>query len=65
MRYLVGRYGVSTRRACRVVATTRSSAYYRSRKDPLTALRARMRELAQTRVRFGYRRLRVLMRREG
>jgi putative transposase len=31
----------------------------------LTALRARMRELAQTRVRFGYRRLRVLMRREG
>lgn len=65
MRYLVGRYGVSTRRACRVVPTTRSSAYYRSRKDPLTALRQRMRELAQSRVRFGYRRLRVLMRREG
>ena len=39
--------------------------YYRSRKDPLTALRQRMRELAQTRVRFGYRRLRVLLRREG
>ena len=39
--------------------------YYRSRKDPLTALRQRMRELAQTRVRFGYRRLRVLLLREG
>jgi putative transposase len=39
--------------------------YYVSRKDPLTGLRQRMRELAQTRVRFGYRRLLVLMRREG
>ena len=65
MRYLVGRYAISTRRACRVVATTRSSLYYTSRKDPLTALRQRMRELAQTRVRFGYRRLRVLLQREG
>ena len=65
MRYLVGRYAVSTRRACGVIKATRSSAYYRSRKDPLTALRQRMRELAQTRVRFGYRRLRVLLLREG
>ena len=35
--------------------------YYRSRKDPLTALRQRMRELAQTRVRFGCRRRQVLL----
>ena len=34
MRYLMGRYGVSTRRACRVVKATRSSVYYASRKDP-------------------------------
>ncbi len=61
----MGRYGVSTRRACRVVQATRSSVYYRPRKDPLTALRQRLRELAQTRVRFGYRRLRVLLLREG
>ena len=65
MRYLTGRYGVSTRRACLVVKATRSSVYYTSRKDPLTALRQRVRELAQTRVRFGYRRLRVLLLREG
>ena len=65
MRYLTGRYAVSTRRACRVVPTTRSSVFYRSRKDPLTALRQRMRELAQARVRFGHRRLRVLLLREG
>lgn len=61
MRYAVGRSEVSTRRACGVIKATRSSAYYRSRKDPLTALRQRLRELAQTRVRFGYRRLRVLL----
>lgn len=65
MQYLMGRYAVSTRRACLVVRATRSSVYYTSRKDPLTALRQRMRELAQTRVRFGYRRLRVLLLREG
>ncbi len=65
MRYLTGRYGVSTRRACRVAQVTRSGVYYRRRKDPRTGLRARMRELAHTPVRFGYRRLHVLLRREG
>src|SRR5207253_2702814 len=59
MQYLTGRYGVSTRRACHVIKTTRSSVYYASRKDPLTGLRQRMREVAQARVRFGYRRLLV------
>ena len=43
----------------------RSSLRYESRRDPLTALRQRLRELAQTRMRFGYRRLLVLMHREG
>ena len=62
----MGRYEVSERRACRVAARFgRSSVRYQSRRDPLTALRQRMRELAQTRVRFGYRRLLVLLRREG
>lgn len=65
MQYLMGRYTVSARRACLVIRTTRSSVYYKSRREPLTALRQRMRELAQIRVRFGYRRLRVLMQREG
>jgi len=65
MRYVVGHYAVSTRRACGVIRATRSTAYYRSCRDPLLALRQRMREVAQTRVRFGYRRLRVLLLREG
>ncbi len=38
---------------------------YRSVKDPQTALRQRMREIAQTRVRYGYRRVHVLLKREG
>jgi transposase-like protein len=33
-----------------MVKATRSSAYYASRKDPLTAFRQRVRELAQTAV---------------
>lgn len=61
----MGHYKVSARRACRVIHATRSSTDYKTRRDPLTAFRQRMRELAQTRVRFGYRRLRVLPQREG
>jgi hypothetical protein len=52
-RYLMGHYDVSQRRACPVVNATRSQAYYRSPQDPLTALRLRMRGLAQARARFG------------
>jgi putative transposase len=38
---------------------------YQSRRDPQEALRIRLRELAASRVRFGYRRLTVLLRRDG
>jgi putative transposase len=38
---------------------------YRLTRDPQEALRQRLRELAAVRVRFGYRRLTVLLRREG
>lgn len=64
-KYLTRHDDISARRACRVIRATRSSAYYKSRRDPLTALRQRLRERGQTRVRFGYRRLRVLLQREG
>lgn len=65
VRYLMSRYGIGTRRACRCVPLRRSVYYYRSCKDPLTALRQRVRELAHARVRFGYRRIFLLLRREG
>jgi transposase InsO family protein len=43
----------------------RSSLRYVSVKDPEEPLRIRLRELAAARVRFGYRRLTVLLRRDG
>jgi putative transposase len=43
----------------------RATMNHRSRRDPQTALKMRLRELAATRVRFGYRRLTVMLRREG
>lgn len=65
VRYLMGHYGVTTRRACAAVRLYRSVYYYQSCRDPLPALRGRLRELAHTRVRFGYRRLLILLKREG
>jgi len=63
--YLCGGYRVSERRACDVARLARSTQRYRSSKDPQTALRQRLRELAQARVRYGYRKIRVLLNREG
>lgn len=53
------------RRACRLIRQARSVQYYRSVKDPQMALRQRMREIAHSRVRYGYRRIHVLLKREG
>lgn len=58
-------YGLSERRACGLMGITRWSNRYQSRRDPQVDLRMRLRELAGTRVRYGYRRLTVLLRREG
>lgn len=58
-------YGVSERRACQVLAFPRSSQRYEGSRDPQEVLRVRLRELAASRVRYGYRRLYVLLRREG
>jgi putative transposase len=58
-------YGVSQRRACRTIGADRTSVRYRSRRPDDGAVRARLRELAATRRRFGYRRLQILLRREG
>lgn len=58
-------YDVSERRACAASGFPRSSQRYQSRRDPQTALRMRLRELASARVGYGYRRLHLLLRREG
>ena len=58
-------YRVSIRRACRVLPVSRSSYHYRSRRCDQVVLRKRIREITQNRVRYGYRRIHVLLRREG
>ncbi len=58
-------HGMSERRACAVLLVDRSMVRYRRRRPDEAVLRARMRELAAERRRFGYRRLHVLLRREG
>lgn len=63
--YLRRTYPISERRACRIIRCARATDYYRSQRDPRTALRQRLREMAQTRVRYGYRKSRVLLNREG
>jgi putative transposase len=63
--YLGGAYQVSERHACGVVGLPVSTHRYRSRKAPPTELRMRMRELASARIRYGYRKIRVLLNREG
>ena len=57
--------GLSERRACRLVGADRRMVRYVPRRVSDTALRDRLRELANERRRFGYRRLFVLLRREG
>jgi transposase InsO family protein len=57
--------GLSERRACSVVGADRKMVRYRSPRPPDTELRGRLRELANERRRFGYRRLFILLRREG
>ena len=58
-------YGISERHAARLVRLAIGTLRYRSRKVFDEVLRHRLRELAGTHVRYGYRRLTVLLRREG
>ncbi len=57
--------GLSERRACQIVSADRKMIRYRSCRPPEVELRAKLRDLANERRRFGYRRLFVLLRRDG
>ena len=63
--HLRGVLEMSERRACNLVAADRKMIRYRSRRPPDTELRGRLRELANQRRRFGYRRLFILLHEEG
>jgi transposase InsO family protein len=56
---------LSERRACQIVGADRKMVRYQSSRPPETELRGKLRDLANERRRFGYRRLFILLRRDG
>jgi putative transposase len=58
-------FQLSERRACRALGVGRSLLQYRSVRPTQEPLRARIREIASVRVSYGYRRVHVLLRRDG
>ena len=60
-----GVWRVSIRRACRALPVDRSTYHYRSKRTGQAPLSKRIKEIAETRVRYGYRRIHVLLQREG
>ena len=63
--YLQVSYQVSERKACCALGFARSSHRYESTADRQDFLRIRLRDLAAVRVNYGYRRLHILLAREG
>jgi putative transposase len=58
-------HGISERRACSIIGADRSAMRYRHRRAGDVATRMRLKELAAERRRFGWRRLKLLLEREG
>lgn len=62
---LIQAYKVSTRRASSILLTSSSSYYYKPHPRDDRAERARIKEIAETRLRYGMPRIQVMLRREG
>jgi putative transposase len=58
-------YQVSVRKSCRVLQLAHSVMYYKAHRRDDQALRIRMRDIAEARVRYGHERIFILLRREG
>jgi len=63
--HLCEEHGVSQRRACDVLSVDRSSVRYRSIRPDDADVRKAMREVAAERRRFGYRRIHIMLERQG
>jgi putative transposase len=63
--FLIICFKIGKRRACELIRLNRSTMYYQSQAKDQSALTIRLRDLAASRVRYGYRRLHVLLQREG
>ena len=65
VRYLQRRYSISERRGCQVTGSYRNTHRYRSVRPLQAALRQRIRDLARSRIRYGNKRIHILLKREG
>lgn len=63
--YVASRHGYSERRACSLTCQHRSTQRKPNTRDPRLEIRQRMREIAATRIRYGYRRVHIMLRRDG
>ncbi len=63
--YVVSSHGYSGRRACQVTGQHRSTQRKPSTRDPRAEIRQRMHEIIATRIRYGYRRVHIMLKREG
>jgi len=65
VKQLAAKFARTERKACRLLGLHRSSCRYESRRRDDLALRQKIRAIAQARPRFGYRRILVMLKREG
>ena len=65
MNKVCSEWDVSIRRACRVLEVDTSTYHYKSRRRGQADLEQRIKEIAETRMRYGYRRVHVVLQREG
>lgn len=65
MAHLMAAYQVSVRKACRALRDPRSSHDHKFCRPSQAVLSKRIREIAETPIRYGYRRIHVMLRREG
>lgn len=63
--WLMDQYNVSVNRACKCVLLGRSMFYYKSQRRDDSVLRLRINEIAKTRIRYGFWRIYILLKREG
>jgi putative transposase len=56
---------VSIRRACSTLCIDRALYVYKSKRSDQAALKSRIKDICETRVRYGYRRVHVLLQRDG
>lgn len=63
--YIIQSFGLSQRRASVLINLSRNTVRYKPKPDNAAEIRKRIKELAEQRKRFGYRRLHIFLKREG